>query len=115
MLQAWQPNSLPLPYEAYSFEPPKKAEAAVALPAAEIPQEILNIDDKFPKGRVYKYFPHQGYGFISDRNGKEVYFSLSELDFVGANGKEALKTGANIGYDVSCTSHGMHVKRMKIY
>ncbi|MBI2342270.1 MAG: hypothetical protein HYU98_06020, partial [Deltaproteobacteria bacterium] len=46
MLQAWQPNSLPLPYEAYSFEPPKKAEAAVALPAAEIPQEILNIDDK---------------------------------------------------------------------
>jgi cold shock CspA family protein len=115
MLQSWQPNSLPLPYGNLPLELPKKTETAAAGLATEIPLEIINIDDKFPKGRVVKYFPHQGYGFISDRNGKEIYFSLSELDFAGVNGKETLKTGSNVGYDASWTSHGMHVKRMKIY
>jgi cold shock CspA family protein len=101
------------------------AEGAVPAPSADqsapmpLPQVMENItvdeNDNFPKGRVSKYFPYQGYGFIIDKNGKEVYFSIAELDLVGVKGKEALRAGYPVGYDVSRTSHGLHVKKLKIY
>ena len=121
MLQAWLPNTLPLPY-------PMAAVSAVeeAIPAASsvivplplplpLPQVIIDIADNFSKGRVVKFFPYQGYGFITDRNGREVYFNLLEMDFAGAKGKEAIVVGAPVGYDVAWTSRGLHVKKMKVY
>lgn len=119
MLQAWLPNTLPLPY-------PMAAVSAVeeAIPAASsvivplplpLPQVIIDIADNFSKGRVVKFFPYQGYGFITDRNGREVYFNLLEMDFAGTKGKEAIVVGAPVGYDVAWTSRGLHVKKMKVY
>jgi len=73
-------------------------------------------NDLFPKGEVSSYFPRQGYGFIKDRNGKDVYFKLEELDFVGPKAdKSYLSVGSKVGYDISCTSHGPHVRVLKIY
>lgn len=76
---------------------------------------MVDVEDNFPKGRIVKYFPHQRYGFIADRTGREIYFNLNELDFVGPKNKEHIQVGLPVGYDVSRASHGLHVKRLKIY
>lgn len=72
-------------------------------------------DDKFSKGRVMKYFPQSKYGFIKDRKGKDVYFNIDEVRFVGEKGREKLKEGILVGYDVGWTAHGLHINRIKIY
>lgn len=81
------------------------------------PEEIhVSEDDLFPKGEVAKFFTNQEYGFIRDQHGNDVYFHLNEIDFVGPkNHKSYLKVGAKVGYDLSWTSHGQHVRRLKIY
>ena len=82
-----------------------------------VPAEIeVSEEDLFPKGEIVKYFPNQEYGFIRDQHGKDVYFHLGEIDYVGPkNAKHFIKVGAKIGYDLSWTSHGQHVRRIKIY
>lgn len=81
------------------------------------PEEIVvSQNDLFPKGEIIKFFLGQDYGFIKDQHGRDVYFHLGEIDFVGPkNSKSFIKVGAKIGYDLSWTSHGQHVRRIKIY
>lgn len=123
MLQSWVPNTLPLPYPMMlSLESSQQhvvqKEGAVQEQAqlqAVIVPVFADVDDNFTKGQVIRYFQHQGYGFLVDKTGRELYFKLSELDFVGENNKEALKAGVPVGFDVSITSRGLHVKKLKIY
>lgn len=73
-------------------------------------------DDKFRKGKIIKYFPHAGYGFVRDMGGKEVYFHLDEIRFVGAkNDRRYVSEGAPVGFDVGRTSRGLRVTWLKIY
>lgn len=73
-------------------------------------------DDKFRKGKIIKYFPQSGYGFVRDVNGREIYFHLDELRFVGAkNDRRYVTEGAPVGIDVGRTSRGLRVTRLKIY
>ncbi len=72
-------------------------------------------DDRFSKGRIVKYFPQSHYGFIKDRRGRDVYFNIDELRFVGEKGRESLKEGIEVGYDVAWTSKGLHIAKIKIY
>lgn len=72
-------------------------------------------EDRFSKGRVVKYFPQSHYGFIKDRRGKDLYFNIDELRFSGEKGREALKEGIEVGYDVAWTSKGLHISKIKIY
>ena len=110
-LRVWTANRLPMPkcticaVEAVSEQ--------LAMPQAE--EVVVPDDDLFPKGKVTKYYEHQGYGFIQDRKGREIFFSLAELDFAGTKGKRDIKPGAIVGYDISHASHGLHVKKMKVY
>jgi len=81
--------------------------------AAAVPAQI---DDKFRKGRIIKYFPQSGYGFVRDNNGKEVYFHLDELRFVGTkNDRRYVNEGAPVGFDVGRTSRGLRVTKLKLY
>jgi len=123
MLITWTPNTLPLP--CYCGEETAEPVAVVAqqvIGDSQAPQSIpvfedvvVDENDNFPKGRISKFFPFQRYGFVQDRNGREIFFNLAELDFVGQKGRESLKAGSAVGYDVSWTSRGLHVKRMKVY
>lgn len=72
-------------------------------------------EDRFSKGRVVKYFPQSHYGFIKDKRGKDVYFNVDELRFSGEKGREYLKEGIEVGYDVAWTSKGLHISKIKIY
>lgn len=71
--------------------------------------------DKFPRGRISRFFPKSRYGFIKDRNGRDVYFNLDEVRFVGDKDQRDIQEGAEVGYDLSWTSRGEHVIKLKIY
>jgi cold shock CspA family protein len=75
-------------------------------------EEIL---EKFPRGQISKFFPQSRYGFIKDRQGRDIYFNLDEVRFVGDKGPQDIHEGAEVGYDLSWTSRGEHVIKMKIY
>jgi len=128
MLQNWIPNTIPLPFAVYSETaaatvvlPESRHVGAVAeqigagLPPPEPIKQEIDALDNFSKGQVFKYFPNQGYGFVKDRNGKDVYFNLKELDLVGGKGKDSIRKDIVVGFDASWTSHGMHIKRLKVY
>jgi cold shock CspA family protein len=73
-------------------------------------------NDFFPKGTVASYFSHQGFGTIKNDRGEAINFRLAEVSLIGPKGdKRFLGTGLRVGYDVSWTSHGLHVSRIKIY
>ncbi len=79
-------------------------------------EAFVDPNDLFPKGQIIKFFQDQAYGFIKDQRGKDVYFNVNEMDLTGPRGKkENLKVGLKVGYDVSQTSKGLHVRKMKVY
>lgn len=72
--------------------------------------------DKFRHGKIIKFFPQMGYGFIRDQNGKEIYFHLDEVRFVGEKrNRSFVVEGAEVGVDVGRTSRGLRVTHLKIY
>ncbi|HSA60086.1 MAG TPA: hypothetical protein VLJ37_10425 [bacterium] len=78
--------------------------------------ERIDQGDKFRKGRIIKYFPQAGYGFVRDDMGHEVYFHLDEVRFVGKrNDRRYVSEGAPVGFDVGRTSRGLRVTRLKLY
>jgi cold shock CspA family protein len=73
-------------------------------------------NDKFRPAKIIKFFPHSGYGFVRDQNGKEIYFHLDELRFAGEKrDRSYVIEGASVGIDVGRTSRGLRVTRLKIY
>jgi len=95
-------NWLPLPSES------------LIKKAAE--EQIVDENDLFPKGEVVKFYPLQGYGYVKNRQDKEILFRLGELDLVGPKAdKKYVAVGARVGYDISCTSSGPHIRVLKIY
>lgn len=76
---------------------------------------IIERADKFRQARITKFFPQSGYGFVKDQKGHEIYFHLDELRFVGPKqARSHVVEGASVGIDVSRTSRGMRVIRLKI-
>jgi cold shock CspA family protein len=98
--EARPPNWLPLPGEEL---------------AAGEPPPVVNEDDLFPKGEVLSFYPQQGYGYVKNDRGQELVFRLTEIALVGPKDERYLAPGCRVGYDVSWTSHGLHVSRLKIY
>ena len=102
-VRLWPKNSLPIPFP-------------LSIEKEERPSEVyVDEDDNFPKGEIIKFFPNQGYGFMKDRAGREIYFSLGEMDVVGKKNDDELSIGSVVGYDLSYSGKELHVKKMKIY
>lgn len=102
-LLQWVPNRIPVPF------------AAPAAPAV-VPLSPADENDQFSKGVVTKYFQNQSYGFVRDHLNRELFFHVDEMDFCGPkNNKTFITVGARIGFDISRTSHGLRIKRIKIY
>ncbi|PIR20900.1 MAG: hypothetical protein COV45_03280 [Deltaproteobacteria bacterium CG11_big_fil_rev_8_21_14_0_20_47_16] len=100
----WTANQAPLPT------------AIVVTASADTVPSFVDENDNFSKGVITKYFQSQSYGFVQDRLGRELFFHVDEMDFCGTkNHRKYLTVGAHIGYDVSRTSHGLRIKRIKIY
>lgn len=78
-------------------------------------QTLKTVEDKFSKGVIVKFFPQLRYGFIKNRWGRDLYFNLDQLRFVGNKKEEFLKEGTEVGYDVARTGKGIHVWKVKVY
>ncbi len=73
-------------------------------------------DDKFRHGRVLRFFPQAGYGFIKDGKGEDVYFHIDEVRMLGPKkDRSFVMEGSPVGFDVGVTSRGMRVTHMKLY
>lgn len=73
-------------------------------------------DDVFPKAEVLTFYPRQGVGTLKTDRGETFDFSLANIELVGPKGHmRYLDAGARVGYDVSWTSHGLKINRLKIY
>ncbi len=108
-------NSSPQPPEK---TPEEKQEISLLEEDKKIrlsPDVVQIPEDKFSKGKIVKYFPQSRYGFVKNKWGKDVYFNIDEIRFVGDKGREALREGVEVGYDVGWTSHGLHIAKLKIY
>jgi cold shock CspA family protein len=52
---------------------------------------------------------------VKNKHGKDVYFNLDEVRFIGEKDHRQLQEGIEVGYDVGWTSHGLHITKIKIY
>ncbi len=105
-------NSATIPYFYIVFSEDEKP-VSTPTPTAT---SFTYPEDKFRKGRIIKFFPHAGYGFVRDLGGKEVYFHLDEVRFVGEKGdRRYVSEGAPVGFDVGRTSRGLRVTFLKLY
>lgn len=102
-LLQWVPNQIPIP-------------GAAPVTAAPAALSVADENDNFSKGTITKYFQNQSYGFVRDHLNRELFFHVDEMDFCGPkNNKKFLAVGGRIGFDISRTSHGLRIKRIKIY
>ena len=73
-------------------------------------------EDKLRRAKIIKFFPQSHYGFVKDQNGKEIYFHLDELRFLGEKKDPSfVQEGVSVGVDVGLTSRGLRVTLMKVY
>lgn len=106
-------NRLPLPV---ALLPDSLAGAGMSAASVAPPVDSAIGDDLFPKGDIVKFFSQQSYGFMRDHIGRELFFHLDEMDLLGPRGRrESIRVGLRVGFDCCRTSHGLRVKRMKIY
>lgn len=96
-IQARKANWLPMPLQTVVLEP-------------ELP------NDQFLKGELIEYYAQQGVGRVRAFSGKEYEFRVGELELLGSKAHRShLKLGGKVGFDVAQTSHGLRVKKMKVY
>lgn len=109
-LRSYKPNTVPVP--ANALRSGAASEAGIVKSVVVEPTR----DDRFPKGKIIKFFPNLSYGFVRDQIDRELFFHVDEIDLLGPRGrKEFIRIGAEVGYDICRTSSGLRVKRMKIY
>lgn len=101
-LMTCTPNFLPIPN--------------VVGAVVQAPLAATDENDMFSKGVITKYFQNQSYGFVKDHLNRELFFHVDEMDFCGVkNNKKFITVGGRVGFDISRTSHGLRIKRIKIY
>lgn len=98
IVEARPPNWLPIPCEE---EKPKQRIQAV------------DENDFFRKGDLDSFYPNQGYGIINDRHAGQIQFSISDIMVIGDSSH--LGSGVRVGYDISRTSLGPRITKLKIY
>ena len=102
LIESRPPNWLPLPGG-------RREAPGEAMPA-------VDENDLFPKGKVEAFYPRQGLGSVVNDRGESLPFRIAEIDLVGPKGQSRyLSAGARVGYDISHTSHGRRISRIKIY
>ena len=74
---------------------------------------LKDMNLRYPEGEITNYFPDKGYGFITNGKGEKIFFFLPEVDTMGCR-VEQIRKGIRVGYDVSLTSKGRRISRLKV-
>jgi len=72
--------------------------------------------DLFHHGVISKLFPSNNMGIVRTESGREIPFSFQIVILVGnIKNPMELKEGQQVGYDLSWTSDGLRVTKIKTY
>lgn len=73
-------------------------------------------EDLFYHGTIQRLFPRNNAGVVRTSSGREIPFSFQCLDLFGPVKKpQDLRQGLVVGYDMSWTSDGLKVIKIKTY
>ena len=74
------------------------------------------IEGKYYKGRIARFNPVTGYGFVESYKGEHIFFYLDQIRLEGENtSKSSVRQGRTVGFDVGWTEKGIRVNKMKIF
>ena len=70
--------------------------------------------DLFYHGIIAKLFRGSDMGVVRTASGREIPFSFQHVILLGDLKIEELRVGMEVGYDVSWTSNGLRVSKLKL-
>ena len=85
----------------------------VAMKDSEFVKALKEMKLRYPEGEITNYNPEKGYGFITSEKGEKIFFFLPEVDTMGCR-PDDIRKGARVGFDVSLTSKGRRISRIKV-
>jgi cold shock CspA family protein len=73
------------------------------------------IEGRYYRGRIAKFNPKTGYGFIETKRGTHIFFYADQIRLEGSRTKKSdIQPGKTVGFDVGWTDRGIRVCKMKI-
>ncbi len=73
------------------------------------------IEGKYYRGRIAKYNPKTGYGFVETPEGTHIFFYADQVRLEGAKKRKAdIHPGLLVGYDVAWTDRGIRISKLKL-
>ena len=80
-----------------------------------IHQDPIKIDGKYYRGRIAKFNPKTGYGFVETGEGSHIFFYADQIRLEGNQTRKSdIRPGKVVGFDVGWTDRGIRVSKMKI-
>lgn len=75
----------------------------------------VKIEGKYYRGRIAKFNPKTGYGFVETREGSHIFFYADQIRLEGDQTRRSdIRPGRTVGFDVGWTDRGIRVCKMKI-
>ena len=74
---------------------------------------MIEKKDLFYHGVITKLFRGSDMGIVRTASGREIAFSFQHVIVLGETKLEDLQVGMEVGYDVSWTSGGLRVSKLK--
>jgi cold shock CspA family protein len=80
-----------------------------------IQADPIKIEGKYYRGRIAKFNPKTGYGFVETREGAHIFFYVDQIRLEGKQSRKSdIQPGKVVGFDVGWTDRGIRVCKMKI-
>jgi len=75
----------------------------------------IRIEGKYYRGRIAKFNPKTGYGFVEDGDGSHIFFYADQIRLEGSRTRKSdIRPGRVVGFDVGWTDRGIRICKMKI-
>lgn len=75
----------------------------------------IKIEGKYYRGRIARFNPKTGYGFVETSEGMHIFFYVDQIRLEGERCRKTdIRPGKVVGFDVGWTDRGIRVCKMKI-
>ncbi len=99
---------------------PQSSNENEALPGGReeerVGDDIAGREELFYQGVILRLYPGRKCGVIRTGNGREVPFSFATVDLLGDDQRfDRLYEGMPVGFDLTRTSEGLRITKIKVY
>jgi len=78
--------------------------------------EPEKIEGKYYRGKIARFNPTTGYGFVELATGVHVFFYYDQVRLEGEHVRKSdIRPGKTVGFDVGWTEKGIRVCKLKVY